>query len=66
MLRTHHASLSMDGLDDFGTCLMHLPPSPTTIGPHASYLTTHVYFPPVLTSCYLDVDFDGPDLLLYS
>jgi hypothetical protein len=66
MLSTHHASLLMDGPDDFRTCLMHLPPDPMTVGPHASDLMAQICFPPVLTSRCLDVDFDGPDLLLCS
>jgi hypothetical protein len=35
MMSTHHASLPMDGPDDFITCLVHLPLDPTSVGPHA-------------------------------
>jgi hypothetical protein len=62
MLSSRHASLLMDDSDDFRTCLVDLPPDPTTIGPHASDLTAQICFPHALTSRCLDVDFDGPDL----
>jgi len=62
MLSSRHASLLMDDSDDFETCLVDLPPDPTTIGQHPSDLTAHIYFPHALTSRCLDVDFDGPYL----
>jgi hypothetical protein len=33
MLSSHHASLLMDGSEDFRTCLVDLPPNPMTISP---------------------------------
>jgi hypothetical protein len=66
ILSSHHMSFPMDGLYDLVNCLVHLPPNPMTIGPHASDLMAQIHFPPVPTSRCLDVDFDGPDILLYS
>ena len=65
MLRYHHVSSLMDDHDQIRTCLVHLYLDPTTIGSRTSNMTYQIHFPPVLTSRCVNVDFDGPDLLLH-
>jgi hypothetical protein len=65
MLRSHHVSSLMDDHDQIRTCLVHHYPDPTTVGSHASNMTAQIHFPPAFTSRCVNVDFDGPDLLLH-
>jgi hypothetical protein len=59
-------SFPMDGLDDLRTCLVHLPLDPMTVGPRTLDLMNQIRFPLAPTSRCLDMDFDGPDILLYN
>jgi hypothetical protein len=65
MLRYHHVSSLMDDHDQIRTCLVHLYPDPMIVGSRASNLMAQIHFPPALTSRCVNVDFDGPDLLLH-